>query len=72
MHEDPDTEELLSKQLAREFAERELAEVAPEEEETLEHKRRADKARYLREKLDERAQSERDAATDDQPTGGAA
>jgi hypothetical protein len=61
MHEDPDTEELLSTQAARESEERELAEVAPEEEETLQHERRAEKARYLREKLHERARSEQEA-----------
>jgi hypothetical protein len=65
MHEDPETEELLSKQLAREFAERKLAERAPEEDETLQHKRRAEKARYLREKLDERAEAEREATEEE-------
>ena len=61
MHPEHDTEELRIKQLARERAERELADTAPEEAETAKHQRRADKASYLREKLDERAESEREA-----------
>jgi hypothetical protein len=65
MGEDPDTEELLLKQAERESAERQMAETAPEEDETLQHKRRAEKARYLREKLDERAQSESEAAKEE-------
>jgi hypothetical protein len=65
MREDPDTEELLIKQAARESAEREMAETAPEEDESLQHERRAEKARYLREKLDERAQSESEAAEEE-------
>jgi SAM-dependent methyltransferase len=68
--EDPDTEELRAEQLARERAERELAQDPPQEEETAQHERRADKAKYLREKLEERAESEQavsdsDAAEDD-------
>jgi hypothetical protein len=62
MHEDPDTQELRLNQLERELAERQLAEAAPEEEEAAQHERRAEKANYLREKLGERAQSEREAA----------
>jgi hypothetical protein len=60
--EDPSTQELRAKQLVREHKERRLAEDAPEEEETAQHARRADKARYLKEKLEERAESEGDAA----------
>jgi hypothetical protein len=65
MREDPDTEELLIKQAARESAEREMAETAPEEDESRQHERRAEKARYLREKLDERAQSESEAGEEE-------
>ena len=65
MREEPETEELLSQQLAREHAERQMADTAPVEEESLEHKRRAEKARYLREKLDERAQSESEATEEE-------
>jgi hypothetical protein len=39
--------------------EREQAHDAPTEDEAEAHARRADKAAYLREKLDERAESER-------------
>jgi hypothetical protein len=57
--EDPTTKELRREQLERERAERERAERAVDEEETEQHERRADKAGYLREKLEERARSER-------------
>ncbi|MDA0183509.1 hypothetical protein OJ997_24585 [Solirubrobacter phytolaccae] len=58
---DPETEELQLEQLQREHAEREQAKDAdlPREERT--HERRADRAAYLQEKLEERARSE-DAA----------
>ena len=65
---DPDTEELRSEQLERELAERRRAREAPQEDETAQHKRRAEKARYLRGKLEERADSEREAS-DDEPSG---
>lgn len=65
MREEPETEELLINQAERESAERQMAETAPVEEESLEHQRRAEKARYLREKLDERAQSETEAAEEE-------
>jgi hypothetical protein len=61
---DPTTEELRIEQLARERTERKLAEDAPQDEETAQHTRRAEKARYLKEKLDERAESERESAGD--------
>ncbi len=55
---DPETEELQLEQLQRERAEREQAKDAdlPREERT--HERRAERAAYLRDKLDERARSE--------------
>ena len=58
---DPPTEELQLTQAERERAERRLAKEAPEAPETAQHERRADKARYLREKLEQRAESEREA-----------
>ncbi len=57
--EDPITEELKLTQLVREQAERRRASTAPDEEEVAQHERRADKARYLAEKLEQRAESER-------------
>ena len=56
---DPKTEELKLTQLQREEAERKRAESSPDEDEAAQHERRADKARYLAEKLEERAESER-------------
>lgn len=60
MSEDPKTEELRLEQQRREDDERTRAETTPDEDEAAQHDRRAEKARYLREKLEERAQSERD------------
>jgi hypothetical protein len=40
--------------------EREQADEAPTEDEAEQHARRADKAAYLKEKLEERAESERE------------
>jgi hypothetical protein len=57
--EDPKTEELKLTQLERERLERDRAERALDEDEAAQHDRRADKARYLAEKLEERAESER-------------
>ncbi|MBV8430274.1 MAG: hypothetical protein JO244_03875 [Solirubrobacterales bacterium] len=62
---DPDTERLRVEQIKRELEERKYAETAPAEPETAQHKRRADKARYLQEKLAQRADSEREAADAD-------
>ena len=61
MNEDPTTQELRVSQLRREGAERRRAEAAPEEDVEKAHDRRADKAAYLREKLEERAAAERRA-----------
>ncbi len=55
---EPDTERLRVEQLKRELEERKYAEVAPVDEETAQHERRAEKARYLRKKLAERAEAE--------------
>ena len=59
---DPTTEELRLDQLRRERVLREEAERLPADDDTGEQvAARADKARYLREKLEERAQAEREA-----------
>ena len=59
MTDDQDTGSLKAQQLAHLKHERELAQAASEEEEIAQHERRADKADYLREKLEERERSER-------------
>jgi hypothetical protein len=51
-------------QARRETEERELAQSADQQEETAQHKRRAEKARYLREKLEDRGKSERETDSD--------
>jgi hypothetical protein len=58
MTDNEQTDELLRTQLQRELTARALAHEAIDEQETAQHERRADKARYLREKVEERAQSE--------------
>jgi hypothetical protein len=69
--EDPTTQELRREQLQREKAERERAGASLDEDEAEQHERRAEKAGYLREKLEERADAERAAETDDGRTDGA-
>ena len=54
----PTTEELRGLQAEREETERELAESAAEETAERAHRRRSERAAYLREKLDEQAESE--------------
>jgi hypothetical protein len=54
------TEELKIIQVEREASERRLVESALDEDEAAQHERRADKAHYLSEKLEERAESERE------------
>ena len=56
---DPTTEELRAVQAEREKAERELADRAPDPRDERAHERRAERAAYLREKLDEQAESDR-------------
>jgi hypothetical protein len=59
---DPTTEELRLDQLKRERALRKQANRLPADDETGEQvAARADKAKYLHEKLEERARAERDA-----------
>jgi hypothetical protein len=55
---DPKTEELRIEQIQRERSEREHAGEATAKAEERTHKRRADRAAYLKAKLDERAKSE--------------
>ncbi|HEX8053526.1 MAG TPA: hypothetical protein VF517_11085 [Thermoleophilaceae bacterium] len=63
--EDPTTQELRVEQLQRERIEREAAAAGATPDDTEQHERRADRASYLREKLEERAEAERDAARED-------
>jgi hypothetical protein len=65
MSENPTTQELRVAQLKRELEEKDRAEEAELKPETETHDRRAMKAEYLRAKLEQRAESERDAAADD-------
>jgi hypothetical protein len=58
--EEPITEELRISQAEREEVERQRAREARTGEGTEQHGRRADKADYLRRKLEERAEAERD------------
>jgi hypothetical protein len=68
MHEeDPTTQELRVRQMKREEDARIESERAPEEEDTSQFDRRADKAAYLKRKLEERAEAEREAAQRDDP-----
>lgn len=60
MTEEPETAELKKVQAERETDERALAEHALDETEAAAHERRAERARYLQEKLEERAKSERE------------
>jgi hypothetical protein len=55
---DPKTEELQIETVQRELAERDQAHDAPEPSEARTHERRAERAAYLRKKLEERAKSE--------------
>jgi hypothetical protein len=61
MPPEPETREMQIEQKRREQSHRDAADDATEEHEVRSEKRRADKAAYLREKLDERADSEDDA-----------
>ncbi len=58
--EDPTTREMRLDQIQRELQHRRTAEDAPVEEEARTEERRADRAAYLRHKLEERAAAERD------------
>jgi hypothetical protein len=58
---DPKTEELRLEQIHRERSERDQAGESFEPTEQRTHGRRADRAAYLKSKLDERARSEEEA-----------
>jgi hypothetical protein len=60
MDEDPTTREHRVRQAEREQEERRQAEQAASEDESEQHDRRAEKADYLKKKLEERAESERE------------
>ena len=59
MEEDPTTQELRLDQLKREAEERARADQDPTDDGSEQHERRAEKADYLRQKLEERAEAER-------------
>ncbi|MGI8579322.1 MAG: hypothetical protein ACR2K9_02055 [Solirubrobacteraceae bacterium] len=63
--EEPSTEQLQAVQVERVQSETHAADRAPNAEETAQHVRRADKAEYLRDKLAERQESERDEPAED-------
>jgi hypothetical protein len=63
--EDPTTRELRGEQLQKELDERKAAEQGHTDDETGTHDARAAKAAYLRKKLEERAEAERDAGRGD-------
>ena len=61
MTDDRTPEDLRAAQRRREAEEQDLASSSLDEQEAAQHERRADKARYLREKLEARTASEREA-----------
>jgi hypothetical protein len=63
--DDSSVEDLRQRQRQQERVEREQLGEASSEAEAGRHRRRADKAAYLRRKLEERQRAERDAADDD-------
>ena len=69
--EDPETGELKRSQIERVREERQREDDAIEGEEAETHGRRAEKADYLREKLEERAEAEKEKLEDaDERPGG--
>ena len=70
MAEDPTTQELRIRQMKREEDARVRADESPEEADTQQFDRRADKAAYLKRKLEERAEAEREAADRDRKEAG--
>ena len=61
---EPTPEALLRRQQAQEEAERVAQADAASDEKALTHERRADKARYLREKLEAQSQADHSQAPD--------
>ncbi len=64
-----ETRALRRQQADREAAERDEAGTASTDEAAETHARRADKAEYLKQKIEERARAEREAARDDTSAG---
>jgi hypothetical protein len=62
MDDERRTEELRHDQAQREAREQELARSTGDEHEAAQHERRAEKAGYLRKKLEDREASEREAS----------
>jgi hypothetical protein len=60
MDDDLQTEQMKAAQRRREETEQRLARESEDEHESAQHQRRADKAEYLRQKLEEREDSERE------------
>jgi len=65
MVDDPSTEELKRRQADKERTEREGVAEAMTEAEAAAHRRRAEKAEYLRQKLADRERAEDQAADDE-------
>jgi hypothetical protein len=63
--DDVTTEELRLRQLAQEQAERQELEHAHSEADAETHQRRADKASYLRQKLEEQQEADRESRNED-------
>jgi hypothetical protein len=63
---DPTTQELRVRQAKREEEARVESDRRPEDEDTAQFDRRADKAAYLRRKLEERDEAERKAVEEDE------
>jgi hypothetical protein len=63
--DEPTTEKLRLRQLAQERAERDELEQAHSEADANAHLRRADKAAYLREKLEQQQQADRESDAED-------
>ena len=61
MPDEQDTGALKAQQIENIKQSRKLADEAGDDEELAQHERRAEKAGYLREKLEERERSEREA-----------
>ncbi len=59
MNEDHQTEDLLESQRDLEAAERRRARKSVDEQEALQHERRADKAHYLGDKLQEQVEADK-------------
>jgi hypothetical protein len=62
---DPEPEQLKQHQSDQEHAERELIQQAESDAEAERHRRRADKAGYLRSKLEEQERADREAGADE-------